>query len=338
MDSNILNHPLDNIDVYVDLYDMLKPIYTREVYANKKYVVVSSIINLAAHIRGYYWTRHKKYARVFLVYGDGTAVQHRSYIPNFGDNQFKTTLNFAKNDEFIKSQLELVKILCAYIPGVYYVRKSVDFAVFAYSNAKDNVYPSIILSKSKYAYQIPAVLSKPKYNYQIQTGPDTVLFRPKKRSGMDTSYFVNYPLVVPAFYSSIRGDSTIKKIPFVSPKLLSVLMTMTGIRSYCIDSKINTTTAINMVYEAIMANRINNDYNSDIQYVYNALVGIAERMDITTFSNRFYTIDLIYQEALYKNTIEALDTSWCIDLNDSETIKEINNKYFIDNPLDLEYL
>ena len=35
---------------------------------------------------------------------------------------------------------------------------------------------------------------------------------------------------------------------------------------------------------------------------------------------------------------ESKDISWLINLNDPDTVKDINNKYFIDNPLDLNAL
>ena len=56
------------------------------------------------------------------------------------------------------------------------------------------------------------------------------------------------------------------------------------------------------------------------------------------FINRFKGLDLIYQHLIYINTAESMDNSWYINLEDVNTFQNINNKYFIDNPLDLNNL
>ena len=53
---------------------------------------------------------------------------------------------------------------------------------------------------------------------------------------------------------------------------------------------------------------------------------------------RFNTVDLIVQSKIYDSTIEANDMQWYINLKDPKTVKDINNKYFADNPLDLNNL
>ena len=42
----------ESIDIYIDLFDMLKPIYTTDVYANNTFSICASVINLAAHLIG----------------------------------------------------------------------------------------------------------------------------------------------------------------------------------------------------------------------------------------------------------------------------------------------
>ena len=48
---SLSNISSNTVDIYIDLYDILKRIYTTNIRANKKFVIVSSIINLAAHYR-----------------------------------------------------------------------------------------------------------------------------------------------------------------------------------------------------------------------------------------------------------------------------------------------
>lgn len=316
----------NTIDIYIDLYDLIKPVYTKDVFANKKFVLVSHIINLIAHYRRYFLTRHHLWARIFLVYGDQTTMSHRQYYPSFGDYSYRTTLNFNKTYEFINSQLELVKILCGYINDAYYIRKSSTFAMFAFNNImKFYTTPSIVISKDKYNYQIPAMLN------------NAVIFRPKKYNGEDTSYFINANTLYQAMFNKVKRDKTINYLNSINPKLLSVLLTLTGLPEYNIDRVFNITTAINKVYNAVSNNTILNGYNSDIVRIYNSL-SIDDTINYQTFENRFNAIDITVQHRLYTTSAESLDFTWYINLDDPKTLKDINNKYFIDNPLDLNSL
>ena len=87
-----------------------------------------------------------------------------------------------------------------------------------------------------------------------------------------------------------------------------------------------------------MINKILNDYNTDINYVYDQLE-LFSKIDPDNFRCRFNAVDLIYQNRLYNmNMAESKDISWCIDLRDPDTVRNINNKYFANNPLDLNAL
>lgn len=317
----------DTLDIYVDLYDMLKPIYTTDIYADKQYLIVSAVINLAAHLRGYFWSRHRLYTRIYLVYGENLSNQHKQFWPLFGQEAHLSMLNFNHNHDIIKSQLEMIKILCAYIYDVYYVYRVSDFSMFAYDNiSKNQNTPTIILTKSKYAYQIPAMCN------------NVFIFRPKKRDGNDLSYIVSKQYIYGNYFNKITGDKTLELFGKVSPRLLSVAIALTGLPECGLQTLMNTSTAFKMLYEAISNGRIINDYNSDIDYVYGSLIGINKYTEITPFECRYRAVDLITQYGIYNTSAEARDISWFINLNDPNTVKDINNRYFIDNPLDLNNL
>ena len=65
---------------------------------------------------------------------------------------------------------------------------------------------------------------------------------------------------------------------------------------------------------------------------------ISNKIDAYNFKYRFNAVDLVFQHRLYTMMAESKDISWLINLNDPDTVKDINNKYFIDNPLDLNAL
>ena len=317
----------NDIDIYVDLYDMFHKLYSVDIYATKTFTIVSSVINLAAHLRSFYWSRYHVNSKIYLVYGDCSTMNHKQFYMKFGETDIDKTRNYEKISSIVNSQLDMIGILCRYIYGVYLVRKTTDFCMFTYDNIikSPQGVPSLIITKSKYAYQIPAMCE------------NAMLYRPKKINGEDISFAITHENVIYKYCNKINNEKAIQQLGSINPRLLSLLMVLSGLPSKKLLTLMNTTTSIGRLYKAISEGRIINDYNSDIDYVYNQLE-LFNKIDPTSFKYRFNATDLIYQYNIYKNQPESLDTRWCVDLYDPDTVKDINNKYFIDNPLDLNSL
>jgi hypothetical protein len=323
VDSN----PADSIDVYIDVFDMLKQIYGRNIYAVKQYVVVTAVINLAAHIREYFRTRHRMYTRIFLVYAENDTNNHKQFYMGFGDDSYKSTIDFARNNEFIKSQLEMVKIIVGYINNVYFVEKHTMFPMFVYDNIlKNDGMPAVIITKNTLAYQIPSLVK------------NVALFRPRKHNKEDTSFCVNTSNGLLQYYSKLTSYKTIENMQLINPQHLSLLMAMTGNPQFNVKGITNATVAVRLLYTSIANGDILNAHMTDIDYVYYVMPELSKYIDSTNFAFRYKALDLSYQYLLYTYMPEALDYSWMINLYDPDSVKYINDKYFFDNPLNLESL
>ena len=70
------------------------------------------------------------------------------------------------------------------------------------------------------------------------------------------------------------------------------------------------------------------------------LKGMKSKSSISydEFANRFKAIDLRYQHMLYKQLPESKEQSYLQRLQDPETVRSINDRYFSNVPLDLERL
>ena len=331
VDEAFANTPSSNfIDVYVDIYDMLKTIYSKDIYANKQYIIVSSVINLAAHIRQYFRKYHGMWTRIYLVYADNSVNNQEQFVHGFRNDDYTTTINYDRNNELILSQLELVKILAAYIEDVYYIRKLSMFPMFVYDNIINNAgVPAIILTKNNYAYQIPALI------------PNVSVFRPRKhfsQNSEDTSFAVYGNNILYKYYSKLTNSKTLEYLRYINPQHLSLLMTLTGNNKFNLPSVMNSTIAIRIIYEAITANKLINSHMADANYIYLSLPDVSKYIDITSFKCRYNACDIIYQHLLYKQMPESLDYSWKVNFKDPATVQDINNRYFVDNPLDLNSL
>ena len=319
--------PSNSIDIYVDIFDMLKPIYNKDIYADKQYVIVSSIVNLAAHLRQYFRRYHHMWTRIFLVYADNYTNNHKQFYSGFGNDDYRSTINYSRNNELIMSQLELVKILVAYMEDIYLINKRTMFPMFVYDNIlKNKKIPAIILTKNTYAYQIPALI------------PNVAVFRPRKHMGEDTSFAVFGKNILYQYYSNISTAKTLEYINMINPQHLSLLMSLTGNKQFNLHSAVNSNVAIRILYEAIKNGRLLNSHMADVDYVYSVLSELQKYIDATNFKFRYNACDIIYQHLLYSQMPEAFDYSWMVNFKDPNTVQDINNRYFADNPLDLNSL
>lgn len=322
-----LNNQANTIDIYIDVFDMLKSIYGREVYANKQYIIVSSVINLVAHMRNYFRKMYHMNTRIYLVYADNSSNNHKQFYAGFGDDTYKSTFNYAENSKLILSQLEMVKILVAYIYDVYFVEKKTMFSMFVYDNIiKNNGIPAIIITKSTYAYQIPALV------------PYAALFRPKKYKGEDLSYSVLKSNVLQKYYNGLTRPKTLEYMSRIDSSNLGLLMTLTGNAQCKMNSVVNASVAIRILSDAISSGRLLNSHMSDTAYIYSCIPELSKYMNQQSFIWRFNACDLIYQHLLYTQMPESMDYTWNVNFYDPGTVQDINNRYFVDNPLDLNSL
>ena len=318
----------NSIDVYIDIYDMLSALYTKDVYTTANYTITSSVINIAAFIRGYFWSRHRLTTRIYLVYAKDNTVAHRQFVQDFGSTDYTMTMNYAKMHDVINGQLELVKILCAHIDDIYFISRDCDFVTFCYHNIiqTNPMAYNILITKNKYAYLIPSMIKR------------AIIWRPKKYNGEDKSYQITNDNVILSFFKNINMDKAIDNLSRLSPELLSLLIAMTGLPSHNLRTVMNGSVAARLLCDAIDNNRLINNYNSDTDYIYDQLTGINKYIDPMSLKYRFQCVDLVFQNRVYNMSAESRDMTWYINLHDPNTVKDINNKYFVNNPLDLNNL
>jgi hypothetical protein len=321
------------VDIYIDLEDYLRSIYLYEIaeethnqFVHKRLIIVSQVINLVAHIRSFF--KHRCIGtRIFLVYGDDSFNGHTKYYPNFNAHKYKEAIDFNHKKSIIESQLSMIKLICGYIHDVYYIRKSCDFTTFVNFNNNPVIAgkPVIVWTKSVYAHLLAA---NNEYIY---------LMRPKKYKGEDLSYIVTNRNVLQSLYYNVN-QNLIPMINGLHSGTLGILFTLLGNREFSMARLCNITTAVKMIYDAVASNSLIMGVNSDPVFVYNGLKGIDKYCDLDTFCRRFYAVDLYMQSLLYGSTVESMDCTWNINLSDPISLRNINNSYFADNPLDLNSL
>lgn len=319
----------NTVNVYIDLYSMLKPLYNNQGYNIEDYIkLTSNIINICAHYREFFRTRYRVESKFFIVYSKNVP-----YINNQFCYEYNAKNNHAFNsnkliDDMIANNIELLETLCPYLPDIHFIKGDFESSVIMYDiicrNELIDNSPHIVLTKDIYAYQL------------VATRDNVIIFRPKKSKGMDISYFINKNNLLYSYLTE-RKVKINEKYTMLMPEMLTLIMALSSVTERNIKTMLNINTAINMLIDAIKDYKIVNGYNSDMNAVWNALDHKKIKIPQISFEGRVKAIDIAFQHSIFINTPECKDIN-ITNLYDPKTVQDINNRYFANNPLDLNRL
>lgn len=315
----------NSIHLYIDLYSIFKGLYNNQTYDIMDYTVItSSIINLVAHMKSFFRKRYRVESKVYLVYSKNCPYINNQFYPEYNKKKMSSFNSNKLIDDMIESNIKLLKILCPYLPDIHFISGTFETGVTIYDlicrNELQDNNPHIVLTRDSYNYQLAAMRD------------NITIFRPKKYNGKDESYFINQNNLINTY---LMERKTEYRTTTLMPGLLSLLMTLSSVQERNIKMLFNIKTSVTMLEKAIADYKILNGYNSNIGLVYNGLYSSKlEKISDITFEHRFKAIDIQSQHMIYLNTAEPSSIS-LENLYDPEEVKEINNKYFISNPLDL---
>lgn len=322
------------VNIYIDVYSILKSLFTRgtNIKINDSYVIASCIINLAIHLRAYFETRHRVSSKIFIIYGGArplSAINH--YVSyNSRNIQMEDSNSFLKG--LIKDNMDVISILCPYLYDI--------FAVIDYENEFFTITSALIDSSGEAGFRSPNIVySKEPLAYQLVAfKPRTFLYRPKKRGNADCSWVVTKSTLYNAYrYAELELSKELETT--LDVKMFSIYQAIAGLKSRTIPSIKNGNATIKILEKAVQNNTFSMGYNvSAITRIEKspfeelAIAGI----DSGELVQRFCAIDLIYQTMLYKATPNFIGaSSGIINLYNPQEVRNINDKYFQTNPLDL---
>lgn len=320
----------DRLNIYIDMYSMIKSLYTNKMYDINDYSSVTScVINMCAHYREFFWTRFKVSTSFFIVYSKNAPYINNQFYPDYNNrNAFAFNSN-KKVDDMIANNVELLELLCPYLPNIYFIKGTFETGVIIYdlicrNEVKENS-PHLVITKDPYNYQLVSMRN------------NITILRPKKSNGQDLSFYINQKNLYRMYMQSRKADYN--NFPTeLSPGLISLLMCLTSVKERNIKSLLNIRTGLSLISNAVNNLTILNGYNSDIQSVTRALdIDTKTSISSVTFEHRFKAIDIQFQHLVFINTPECSEIV-INNLYDPDSVRFINNKYFKSNPLDLNRL
>lgn len=326
----------DTLNIYIDMYKMMIDLYEPQLEIKNTTIITSTMVNLCAHLRSYFWNHHRVNTNIFLVYSNMSDKYSKTYYPNYNSGN---DLKISTNDRItglINDNANLLEILCPYLPDIYFVRgihepAAIILDLIFKEEATGNLSPNLVFTRDDIAMQIPAC------------NPNTTIYLNSKRTGV--SLYSNFTNAIPIYLLKtgrkrlLENQGFVDKISCMSSQHIGTLIALTNLPSRNVKSEYDINKAINILYSAITRKSIINSYMSNPLDIYNGLfVGEESKLSPNSFEFRYKAVDLmsIYRNYLYSP--QSKDVSYKVNLDDSNTVKAINNEYFKDNPLDLNRL
>lgn len=320
----------NEINLYIDMYSMVKSIYKFDPSQFiDRYSLASGVINACAHYREFFWTRYKVTCKIWIVFSrmEESIKEARTFYPGYS-NVFTSENNMAM-DQIIYDNVQILDLLCKYIPDVQFIRSEFE--------------PGLVFGRiatSQYGINVPNIIvSKDLWNLQVVGNRYlTYMLRPVKKNGEDLSILINKSNVI-EYYEDIRkmkrdvltADPSIMNGSFISFIMAATRFPERGMKSlHNLSSVIKyLTTAINKLY-------INGDSK-----IYD-IKGLCKDLNSVNKSNlNDYEIELRmnaigFDACMFRYMTSAkTDNIDIINLHDPDSVKRINDKYFSKIPLNL---
>lgn len=320
-----------SINIFIDVYSMVKILYkSKNILIEDYSSLTASIINLCAHLRDFFRTRYNTTSKIYIVASKNSPTMNILSYPSYNSDIIGSMNSMTSIDEMVVNNMELLETLCPYLPDIFFIKGEYETGVYMYdimckNEILGNIDPNIIITRDPYNFQL------------IPMRENTVVFRPKKQSGADLSYYLDKNNLFERFLITDRLVVAKNKIT-INPGLFTVFLALSKLPERRIKSLFNTTKAINILDEAVATLRLHNGYNSDMERVWNSIYKDSfGSIGYSTFKSRFDVIDIQSQHYGFANSPYSKGVVFP-NLHDPETIKLINNKYFKKTPLDLNRL
>lgn len=321
--EEIVNKEFDNsnarfVNIFIDAYQMLLPIY-KFYKVDNELSVTSCLINMAIHYRSFF-RRYGVDSNVFILYSPTMSTNNRRFCGEYNNTYIKRMMSNNTVYQIVNNNLSILGTIVPYLPNIYFKIGTVETTVMAYDIIQklDPNIPSIFVTSSQYAFQLPAIC------------PNVILFYKKKNK--DEDYSVNSSNALDKFIMETRNQSIDKTN--VDQSWVNGFMVLSGIPKRDIKSLCTYKESLKLLHS------ISSNYSIiEPEILYDMVFKCTTRnIDFSTIVNRFNCIDLRYQHKMYLTLPESKETSYLSKLNDMNTLLDINDKYFKHNPISLDRL
>lgn len=325
-----------HINIYIDLYSIIRSIYADkyDVVVDNYFDIVTGVVNIAIHYKYYF----KKYlgveSKVFIIAGDNCPKPNSMLIMDYNKTVKlrKESPMGSSMKQMLNENIELLNTIVPYIPDIYFFQTQYEtsvcmkYIIDKQASEFNNTAPNIIVTKDIYPMQLVTLDHK------------TALLRPKKSRGSEMSFFVN-PLDKPGniiqFWTNFLN---IKRVAYmemqIHPCNLSLVLAFNGMQERNIKSLMSLRKINECIFNAV--GNLETFCAPHSVFSYNPY--IEANIPETLIMDRYKAIDINFQvKNFYSNSVEA-KTMEFKNKRDMISLRAINDRYFAENPINLQYL
>ena len=326
------NSNANTVNVYIDVLQLVLPAF-RCLRVENYYSMCSVIMNYAAHIRAYFMSRHQVVCNIILVYSPNYSSNNTRFVVEYNEKYRSRMAHNTMMEEVLKNNIEMVKLLCPFIPNLYLRQGTVEPSLIMYDcmlRQFNNGAPNIIFSTSEYAFQLPNAMKG-----------NCIVFHKKNQRDhygrtFDVSYSYNFMTAPYHFIKETKG--TIKSDLLIHPAAITRFMCLTGVPGRSISSIYSAQTALKLCQAVPEEYFIVGDYEMIHSAICTAPYKGKIHISADEFIRRFKALDIPFQYKLYSLMPDFNYTGYLDRMRDTETLKEINDKYFKNIPINLQNL
>ena len=317
------------LNVFIDINSVIHALYSEHnrIQYNNITDLSSGIINLCAHYRSYFRTLGVD-TRYFLINSCNSHSINLKILPDY-NNVFIRKASVTKTDKVITNNMNLLKVLCPYLPGIYYIESVENYetsVIIAYIiETIGTQIPNLIISRDIYSMQLTAL-----YKY-------TSYLKPVKGKEGDLSWML--PINEKESYRKEFWDKVMitrkiqtKGLYELSPINFALFLALTKVPERSMNSLASPSAAYNFIYSLVGSEDIKIQSN---QFMYSQ--ELANKFPVAEIDARYKVLDVEYGLSFYRNSPEARGMQF-IDLEDAPTVNKISSKYYANNPLELQKL
>lgn len=258
----------DHITIYIDINSVTKELFLYKMPMYGANEIASSILNMVAHYRHYFKSRHKVETRFFLVDSDNVPTDAQLSYPDYNMSNLKLRMQRPDIMDAVNEARDLVCMLSKYIPDVYYLPAD-NYGIDAEVSTKI-MYSILRPEETEFykKYNAPnIVISKDVHMNLLEAKLDNVyILRPRKKDSMDISSLITPENAV----ETVMGKTALSKYPdyevaFSNNDIVRYYI-MHGMDSRNIRPILNQTETVRYLYDANMVHH----YKSLIEFIMNA--------------------------------------------------------------------
>jgi len=318
------------INLFIDINSCIKPMYSSGfslVNIEERTSIAAHFINMISHYRKFFRSRYKVECSVYFVYSSNVNSNNQIFYPGYNIKMVDTIRLQRDKIDLLMYNLDILDKICPYLPDTSLTVGTFETGVIMndiMNIIREENVPNIVISKDIYNTQLVAINN------------DVLMFRPKK-SQQDESYFIAKGGCI----SNLLADRQITQSveTELNDELLSFIMALNKLPERGVKTLLSLPKALSVTREIIRSGKVLNRYNSNISYMYDIFPDKEKAQVIHGgIDGRFKAIDILYQYAIYSNSLERHNFKKIQNLFDPNGLHKICNEYFKVNPLDLENL